>query len=101
MNIIKDTIVNMFELDKLSPEKAAEMTERLAKIIFQSVLVRVLPLLSEEDLGQYEKIVDSQEGGEAIFAFLGEKIPDFENIIAEEAESLKEEMMGEMNSAGL
>jgi hypothetical protein len=75
--------------------------DRLGKLIFQAVLVRVLPILSEQDLAEYEKIVDSKEGGEVIFKFLGEKIPDFEKIIMEEAESLRAELAGEFKEAGI
>ena len=95
MSTIKKTIVDLFELDKMEPEKAAEMVERLGRMIFQAVLVRVLPVLNEKDMTEYEKIVDSQEGGDAVFKFLGEKIPDFEKIIMEEAESLRQELAGE------
>jgi len=101
MSTIKQTIMDLFELDKMAPEKAAETVDRLGKLIFQAVLVRVLPILSEQDLAEYEKIVDSKEGGEVIFKFLGEKIPDFENIIMEEAESLRAELAGEFKEAGM
>jgi hypothetical protein len=101
MSKIKKTIVDLFELDKMAPEKAAEMANRLGKLIFQAVLVRVLPLLSEKDMSEYEKIVDSQEGGEVVFDFLDKKIPDFEKIIKEEAESLRQELSGEFKSAGI
>jgi len=63
--------------------------------------VRVLPLLSEQDLTEYERIVDSQEGGESIFKFLGEKIPDLEKIIAEESENLRADLAGEFADVGL
>jgi len=101
MSTIKQTITDLFELDKMAPEKAAETVDRLGKLIFQAVLVRVLPILSEQDLAEYEKIVDSKEGGEVIFKFLGEKIPDFEKIIMEEAESLRAELAGEFKEAGI
>jgi hypothetical protein len=101
MSTIKQTIADLFELDKMAPEKAAEMANRLGKLVFQAVLVRVLPMLSEQDLAAYEKIVDSKEGGEVIFKFLGEKVPDFENIILEEAESLRAELAGEFKKAGV
>ena len=101
MSTIKQTIIDLFELGKMASEKATEMVNRLGKLVFQAVLVRVLPLLSEQDMAKYEKIVDSKEGGEMIFKFLGEKIPDFENIILEEAESLRAELAGEFASAGL
>lgn len=101
MTTIKQTIVDLFELDKMAPEKAAEMIERLGKLVFQAVLIRALPLLSEEDMTAYEKIVDSNEGGEVLFKFLGEKVPDFENIAKEEAENLRAELAGEFAEAGV
>lgn len=101
MSTVKQTIVDLFELDKMAPEKAAETADRLGKLIFQAVLVRVLPLLSEKDLTEYEKIVDSKESGETIFKFLGEKVSDLENIIKEEAEALRAELAGEFKKAGL
>jgi hypothetical protein len=101
MATIKQTIVDLFELDKMAPEKSAEMVERLGKLVFQSVLVRVLPMLSEADFAEYEKIVDGKEGGEVLFKFFGEKVPGFENIIAEESEALRAELAGEFASAGI
>jgi hypothetical protein len=98
---MQKTIVDLFELDTMAPEKAAETAQRLGKLIFQSVLVRVLPLLSDKDMSAYEKIVDSKEGGEAVFEFLSQKVPDFESIIMEEAESLRAELAGEFKSTGL
>ena len=55
MTTIKQSIIDLFELDKMEPEKATEMVDRLAKLVFQAVLVRTLPLLSEEDFDKYEK----------------------------------------------
>lgn len=101
MTTIKQTIEELFGLDKMSPEKAAETVNRLGKLIFQAVLVRVLPLLSEADMAEYEKIIASPEGPEAILKFLSEKVPDFENIIKEEAELLRAELAGEFKDAGL
>lgn len=93
--------MDLFELDKMPPEKAAEMVDRLGKLVFQAVLVRALPLLSEEDLTEYEKIVDSKQEGDVLFKFLSEKVPDFDNMVAEESENLRAEMAGEFNSAGI
>ena len=101
MSTIKETIVDLFELDKMEPAKAAEMVDRLGKLVLQATLVRALPLLSEEDMSEYERIVSSQEGGEILFKFLGEKVPDLENIINEEAELLRAELAGEFAEAGI
>jgi len=52
-------------------------------------------------MAEYERIVSSQEGGEMIFKFLGEKVPNFENIVKEESESLRAELAGEFKEAGV
>jgi len=100
MNNIKKDLFDLFKLDKMSPEKAEETLGRLANLVFQSVLVRSLPLLSEKDLVMYEKMVESEEA-DVLFNFLGEKVPDFENIIKEEAENLRDEMAKDMTEAGI
>lgn len=96
MSTIKENLFDLFQLDRMPPEKGAEMLDRLAKLVFQSVLVRVLPMLSEEDLAEYEKIVDGEDGGDVLFGFLSQKIPDFDKIVAEEAEILRVELAGEL-----
>ena len=101
MSTAKETIIDLFELDKLPPEKATEMVNRLGKLVFQAVLVRILPTLSESDLDEYEKIVDIEDGGAKIFSFLTEKVPDFDKIITEEAEILRKDLAGEFASAGI
>ncbi len=96
MNTIKENLIELFELEKLSAEKGAEMVERLGKLVFQSVLVRVLPMLSELELNEYEKIINGKAEFDTIIIFLSEKIPDFDKIIKEETESLRDEMANEM-----
>lgn len=93
MNNIKKNLFDLFEIDKMPPEKGIEFLERLAKLVFQAVLVRVLPLLSEEDFSEYEKIVSSQDdNGDILFKFLSEKVPEFNKIIEEEAGVLRREV---------
>ena len=100
MSTIKENLMDLFNLDKMPPEKAAETVDRLAKLIFQAVLVRVLPTLSEENLTEYERIVDSkEEGADVLFNFLREKVSDFDSIMAEESENLRKELSGEFKEA--
>lgn len=89
MNTIQKDLFDLFQLDKMAPEKATEMLDRLGKLVFQAVLVRALPLLSDNDLKEYEKIIELKQGGDVLFKFLSEKVPDFENIIKEESENLR------------
>lgn len=101
MRTIKQNLIEMFELDKMPPEKSAEMVERLGKLVFQAVLVRAIPMLSKADLKEYETMTDGGQGGEVMFGFLAEKVPNFDNMVAEEAEMLRKEMAGEFKEAGM
>lgn len=101
MSNIKKTILDLFELDKLPPDKAAEIVERLGKLVFQAVLVRVLPTLSKADMAEYDKTLEAREGGEAVLNFLGEKVPNFKEIVKEEVENLRTELAGEFKKAGV
>ncbi|MFA6514706.1 MAG: DUF5663 domain-containing protein [Candidatus Paceibacterota bacterium] len=89
MNTVKKDLFDLFQIDKMSPEKGEEMLGRLSKLVFQAVLVRVLPTLSEEELSEYEKIVDGDQEADVIFKFLSEKIKNLDEIIKEEAENLR------------
>lgn len=101
MQTIKKDLVDLFELDKLSPEKMNETVERLSRLIFQAVLARVLPVMSEEKLEEYDRLVDSEEAGEKIFSFLQTNVSDLDKIIKEESEDLRKEIAGEFEEAGV
>jgi len=92
MNTIRKDLFDLFQLDKMPPEKGEEVLNRLANLVFQSVLVRSLPMLSEEDLSEYEKIVSGDENADVLIKFLSEKVPEFNKIISEEAGVLRREL---------
>lgn len=91
MNTTKQTLFEIFEIDKMDPEKGEELLNKISKIIFQSVLVRTLPMLTEEKQKEYDQILES-DNGENLFIFLRDNIENFEEIIREEGESLKKEL---------
>lgn len=93
MNTLQKTIADLFELDKLPPEEAADTANRLGKLVFQAVLVRVLPTLSDEEMTEYEKVLSSPDSGAMLIKFLTEKVPNFESVMVEEAESIRQELL--------
>ena len=97
MNNIKKSLFDIFEIDKMPPEKGIETLDRLARLVFQAVLVRVLPMLSEEDMSEYEKIIADNEGGDVLIIFLGQKVPEFNKIIQEEAGVLRRELTAKLD----
>ena len=84
-------IFELFEISKLPMDEQEETINRIGGIIFQSVLLRVLPTLEEKSLKEYENLMDEKAEPEKVFDFLFEKIPDFLRIITEESENFRKE----------
>ena len=82
----------IFGLNKLPSEKANEIRGRLAGLIGQAVLMRVLPQLTEKELEQYEKITESDQDINAMNEFLSLKVPDYWKIVGEEMINLYNEI---------
>ena len=91
MQEIRNSIIKLFNIGNLPPEKQEETITRIGNIIFQAVLVRVLPSLSEENLAGYEKLVDGNPEPDVLFNFFFEKVPDFLQIVTEESENFRKE----------
>lgn len=88
---INNNIIKTLGIDSLPPEQQKEAVERLGAIVYQEVMLRVLDLMSEEDKDTFEKLIEVSPDPEIMFTFLGEKIPNLEEIINEEATKLREE----------
>src|SRR3989338_6860803 len=87
----KKNIIELFEIDKLPEEKQEEMINKIGTSIFQSVLVRVLPLLEEKDAEAYDKLLEESASPEDLLDFFFEKVPDFMQIVDEESENFRRE----------
>ena len=88
---IRNNIISLFGIDKLPGEKQEETIARIGKIIFQAALMRILPLLEEEDAEKYDKLVEGGTSPENLLDFFFEKVPSFLQIVAEESENFRKE----------
>lgn len=88
---VRKNIIELFNINDLPEEKQEETITRIGKIIFQSVLLRVLPLLNEEELAQYEKLLEENADADVLLDFFFEKVPGFLKIIAEESENFRKD----------
>ncbi len=91
MQKIRENIIELFNIKDLPEDKQEETINKIGGIIFQSVLMRTLPMLSEEDLANYEKLLDNDVAPDELMNFFGEKIPNFLEIVAEESENFRNE----------
>lgn len=85
----KKNIIELFEIEKLPEEKQAETISQIGNIILQSVLIRVLPALNEEEASEYDKMIEKNVEPDVLLDFFFEKIPNFLEIITEETENFR------------
>jgi len=88
---ISKNIISLFEINKLPEEKQVETLNKIGEIIFQSVLLRILPLLDDKEIEEYNNLIEKKSSPDEIFEFLYEKVPSFSKIIMEETENFRKE----------
>ncbi len=98
MATIKQNLMDLFEIEKMPEEKREATLNKLTTLILESTLMRALPLLSEENMTEYEDILESKQSPEVLFNFLSSKIPSFEDILKGEADMLHKELSGELEA---
>ncbi len=86
---IRKDIISSFGIDKLSEDKREEAIMQIGKIIFQGTLMRVLPLLEEEQVDRYNELMDTKPDPIKVMEFFLEEVPTFMEILADESESLR------------
>ncbi|MDQ3075738.1 MAG: hypothetical protein M3Q34_01270 [bacterium] len=94
---IRDNIIELFGIDKLPEEQQEETIAQIGKIIFQAVLVRVLPLLEDEEMAEYDKLLESSPSPDELLSFFFDKVPGFLEIIAEESRNFQSEAESILN----
>ncbi len=95
-DLIKNNLFTLFEIDKMSEAEQEETIARIGKIIFDAVLIRVLPMLKDEELKEYDKLLDTNPEPEGVLDFFFEKIPNFLAIMVEESEKFRQESEAEL-----
>lgn len=85
-------IIKELGLEALSIEKQAELVERMSKLIYKRILLRILDKLSEEETMKLNKLL-KKRNYEKVDEYIRDKVPDFASILKEEIENFQEEMV--------
>lgn len=93
-NILSSDIIQEWGLGSLPQEKQIEMVERIGKIIYQAILVKSLDILSEKEQVEFDLLLDEDTTTpDDVLGFLQKKIPNFEKIVLEERNNLKNDLL--------
>lgn len=100
---LKADIVKELGIDRLPEAERDAALERVTGVIFQSVLVRILDSLDESGRKELEDfLADPAKNGDtdAFYALLKNKVPDLDEVIAEEIAAFKADALGTMKGIG-
>jgi len=88
--MVPENIIEELGLTGLSEEDRAKALDEIGKVLYQAIMVRVVPMLSDADAEEFDALLDtkSQDPNE-VFNYLRSKISDFDAIVAEEVEKFK------------
>lgn len=92
--ILSKEITKEWDLSKIPLEKREEVVNRIGRILYQAILVRTLDILSSEEQNELDEIMNKNSTTpKDIFLFLRSKIPTFDELVREERDNLKEEIL--------
>lgn len=93
-DILSKDVVKEWGLETMPLEKQADMVDRIGKMIYQAILVRSLDILSEKEQTEFDLLLDEDTTTpQDVLAFLQSKISTFEQLVMEERQNLKQDLL--------
>jgi len=93
-DLLSKDIINEWGLSSLPPEKQNDMVDRIGRMIYHAILVRALDILSENEQMEFDQILDQDTTTpKEVFTFLQSKIPTFNQLVSEERNNLKSDLL--------
>ncbi len=94
---MQQLIIEALGIDLLPEAEQEQAMTQWGGLVFTAVMSRALDQLSEGDQQEFERMMDAGEAPEKLFSYLGEKVPNFAEIVKEETKKVQkesEEMLG-------
>ncbi len=89
---IHQSLAKALGIENLEASKQEEIITSTGALIYQSVLMRALEEMPDEQVDEFEKITATNPTPEVVFDFFRLKIPNFEAMIADEAQKFMSEI---------
>ncbi len=94
---LRSIIVDSYNLGSLPEHEQTDLIGKINDLLFQSVVIRAMPLLDKKGLGEMEKMLDADAPTDELFGFLHTNVPTFTDILHQEGESFRNEAFEIMN----
>ncbi len=91
--IIPTDLLEEIGIDKLPLEEQAAVMAEIGDAIMAGILARAVPLLDDASKKELDTMLDGMEEAAQLETFLNAKIPNFQQIIAEEVAAFRGEAL--------
>lgn len=93
-NPVNQNIIQALGLDNLPEEEKNKMLEEMGRVVYQNIILRVINELKEEDKDELDAFLETNtDNQEAIYEFLKSKLPNLDEIAAEEVEKFRKDSL--------
>jgi hypothetical protein len=94
----KNDLIADLGLDSLSPDRKAEVMNKMIDAVILRVFNRVVPALTDQDINTLEQLDQKDDSGVVVNQYLQNKVPNLESIVKEETDNFKKEMADSLAS---
>lgn len=94
---VYSALIKALKLENASPEKQDEVVEAIGVLIYQAVITRAMEEIGDDKLDEFEKVTDSDPTPEKLIEFFLKNIPNFEEMMHEEAMKIMSDHVEMMN----
>jgi hypothetical protein len=92
--ILSKEIIKEWDLTSIPEEKKEEAINRIGRILYQAVLVRTLDILSDTEQDELDELMNKNTTTpKDVLVFLKNKIPTFDELLKEERDNLRSEIL--------
>lgn len=86
-------ILKALQMSELSPEEQEQMLLDINAIIYEGSMVRIVERMDEQTRADFEALMESDADEEAVEAFLKERVPDADALVAETVKELTDDIL--------
>jgi len=87
-------IFEELKIENLSDEEKADFLARAGELLQKRILLRIIDSMNEKEQEEFEKFLEKETNQEKINQYLEEKVPNLEEIIKEETEAMRKDILG-------
>lgn len=95
-----EILIKALGLEKLGPIDQQRIVEESGAVIYQMVLLKALEEMSDEQVDEFQKFLETNPLPEKVFAFFREKIPSFDEMIEKETNNYMADGQNIMSQIG-